>query len=175
MLHNQPEVLSELLCIPEVSITQLTEGVIGHHVHLPLLLLIEVRAAELALRVVTSNVGIQLLSSVGVKLQGKSTPPSLHVQNDLMDGMLCDFRLRSTTETMQQWLAELLQGMLQEMENVLSLLRIGCRGLTACIKFGLMQMAQKQLHQQVHVAMTCTTFLHRSVAEDSAVLSADPP
>lgn len=39
VLHYQPEMLNELLCIPEVSITQLTVGVIGHHVHLPLLLL----------------------------------------------------------------------------------------------------------------------------------------
>jgi len=81
VLHDQPEVLSELLCIPEVSITQLTVGVIGHHVHLPLLSLIEVRAAELALGVVASNVGIQLLSSVGGKPQGKSTPPRLRVKH----------------------------------------------------------------------------------------------
>ena len=74
--------LSELLCIPEVSITKLTVGVTGHHVHLPLLSLIEVRAAELALGVVISNVGVKLLSSVAGKLQGKSTPPSLRVEHD---------------------------------------------------------------------------------------------
>ena len=102
VLHDQPEVLSKLLCIPEVSITQLTVGVIGHHVHLPLLSLIEVHAAELALGVVISNVGIKLLSSVGGKLQRKRTPPSLCVKHNLLDGMLCDLRLRSTAHTMQQ-------------------------------------------------------------------------
>ena len=86
------------------SASQLTVGVIGHHVHLPLLSLIEVRAAELALRVVISNVGIQLLSSVGGKLQGKSTAPSLHVKYDSMDGMLCDLaQINSTNLCSNGW------------------------------------------------------------------------
>ncbi len=140
---------------------------IGHHVHLPLLSLIEVRAAELALGVVISNVGIELLSSVGGKLQGKRTPPSLYVKHNLLDGMLCDLRLRSTAQTMQQLLAELLQ----DTENVLSLLRIGYRELTECIKFGLTKLAQKQ----VHVAMTRIACACRSVAKNRALLSADPP
>ncbi len=169
VLHYQPEMLNELLCIPEVSITQLTVGVIGHHVHLPLLLLIEVRPAELALGVVISNVCIELLSSVGGKLQGKRTPPSLHVTHNLLDRMLCDLRLRSTAQTMQQWLAELLK----DMENVLLLLRIWCRELTGCIKLELTKMAKQQLHQHLHVAMTCLACSRRS--ENRVLLSADPP
>jgi len=71
--------VSEFLCIPEISIAQLTIGVIGHHVQLPLLCLIEVSAAEVALWMIGCHVGVQILSSICGELQREEAPPSLNI------------------------------------------------------------------------------------------------
>ena len=72
--------VSELPSVSEVSIAQLTVGVIPGHVQLPLLFLIEVGAAELALGMIHIYMGVELFSSVSGKLQRETAPSSLHIQ-----------------------------------------------------------------------------------------------